>query len=106
MTVSEISVLVAAKPRVPSAGVILTKKNKINENKWKIAETIYTPFQKVNFWPVLTVSCNFENEKKSEENSWNQLNNWQKSSLLVVKSSLQKCYGRQHFLIDDLSPGL
>ena len=33
--------------------------NKITENQWKIAETIYTPFQVVHFWPVLTVSSNF-----------------------------------------------
>jgi len=26
----------------------------------KIAKTIYTPFNKGNFWPVLTVSCNFQ----------------------------------------------
>ena len=27
----------------------------------KIAETIYTPFQKGHFWPVLTVTCSFLN---------------------------------------------
>jgi hypothetical protein len=31
----------------------------ITENQWKIAETIYTPFQHVRFWLVLIVSSNF-----------------------------------------------
>ena len=72
----------------------------------KIAQSIYTPFQKGHLWPLLTVSCNFRkkqfHKKKlkldkwmkkspptsssqyqqlqetnfSQENSWNQLNNW------------------------------
>ena len=33
--------------------------NKITENQWKIAETIYTPFNIVHFWPVQTVFNNF-----------------------------------------------
>jgi hypothetical protein len=33
--------------------------NIITENQWKIAETIYTPFQMVYFWPVLTVFSKF-----------------------------------------------
>ena len=49
----------------------------ITENQWKIAETVYTPFQIVHFWPVLTMFCNFW-IFFSEENSWNQLNNWKK----------------------------
>ena len=43
----------------------------------KMAETIYTPFQNGHFWPFLIVSCNFQNFV-SEENSYNQLNNWKK----------------------------
>ena len=34
----------------------------------KIAETIYTPFQKGHFWPVLTVSCNCQNAQN--KNVW------------------------------------
>jgi hypothetical protein len=33
------------------AGLTVTK------NQWKIAETIYTSFLKVNFWTTLTASC-------------------------------------------------
>ena len=56
-------------------------------NNWKsikITETIYIPFQNLNFWPIQIVSCNFREKKNSEENSWNQLNNWKKSFLFVV----------------------
>jgi hypothetical protein len=57
-------------------------KNNMFENQWKIAETIYTPFQNGHFWPFLSVSWNIQ-KKISEENSWNQLNNWKKSSLMT-----------------------
>jgi WD40 repeat protein len=46
----------------------------------KIAETIYTSFQRVKFGPVLTMFCNLRTFF-SEEISWYQLNNWKKSSL-------------------------
>ena len=41
----------------------------------KIAETIYTLFLNLHYWPVQRVFCNFQNFFP-EENSWNQLNNW------------------------------
>jgi hypothetical protein len=42
--------------------------NKITENQWIIAETIYTPFQKVQ------MSCHFQISFPAK-NSWIQLNN-------------------------------
>ena len=54
-------------------------------NNWKslkIAETIYTPFQRGHFWPVPTISCNFLNFVR-EDNSWNKLNESKKSSLSI-----------------------
>ena len=52
--------------------------NKITENQWKIAETIYTPFSNGIFLTCSdlcqTTFCNFF----PEEISWNQLNNWTK----------------------------
>ena len=59
--------------------------NKITENQWKIVKNIYTLFQMVHFWPVPTVSSNFR-QFFPKENSWNQLNNWQKSSLHLCVS--------------------
>ena len=53
----------------------------------KIEEIIYTLFQKGHFWPVLTV-LQFSEFLFSQKNSWNQLNNWKKSSLY---------YGRQFY---------
>jgi hypothetical protein len=64
------------------AGMVLVRQ----WNNWKsikITETIYIPFQNLNFWLIQIVSCNFQ-KKNSEENSWNQLNNWKKSFLFVV----------------------
>ena len=40
-------------------GMILVRKQS-NWNQWKIVETIYTPSQNGHFWPVLTVSSNFQ----------------------------------------------
>ena len=44
---------------------------------------IYTPFQTLNFLPVQIMFWYFLIYFVSEENSWNQLNNWKKSSLLL-----------------------
>jgi hypothetical protein len=44
------------------------QENKITENQWQIAETIYTPF-----WLVLTMSCNIQNiffQRKITENNY------------------------------------
>ena len=43
----------------------------------KIAETIYTPFKKGQFWPVLTV-LQFSEFLSHKKNSWSQVNNWKK----------------------------
>jgi hypothetical protein len=48
--------------------------NKITENQWKIAETIYTPFQNGHFWPFLTMSCNFLKQFLSPLSLCNKLN--------------------------------
>ena len=67
-------------------------------NNWQsikipVAETIYTPFQHLHFWLVLTMSCNFQ-KCFSGENSWNQLNNWKKSFLyqyIMERTSYIQC---------------
>ena len=67
-------------------------------NNWQsikipVAETIYTPFQHLHFWLVLTMSCNFQ-KCFSGENSWNQLNNWKKSLLyqyIMERTSYIQC---------------
>ena len=51
--------------------------NKITEHQWKLAETIYIPFQKISFWPILIMSGNFQ-KTNTEENSRYQLNKWKK----------------------------
>jgi hypothetical protein len=58
------------------------KKAEINKKKIKkIAEPIYTPFQNCHFiLSVLTCSASL-GKQFSEQNSWNKLNIWEKSSL-------------------------
>jgi hypothetical protein len=63
-------------------------KNKITENHWKIAENICTPPLKGSFltWSDRVLQLFGEKEGNQRKNSWNQLNNWKKSFLHLVKS--------------------
>ena len=52
----------------------------------EIIETIYAPFQKGPFLPVLTVSATFR-FFVSDENNWNQLNNWKNHPCFLFQTT-------------------
>jgi hypothetical protein len=61
--------------------------NKITVHQWKIAKTNYTPFQMILFYLFWLCPATFGNFPP-DENSWNQLNSWKISSLVIVLSRL------------------
>jgi hypothetical protein len=81
--------------------------NKITENQWKIAETIYTPFSNGIFLTCSdlcqTTFCNFF----PEEISWNQLNNWTKiipvSQFIPFRNIMWEKKSHQNLLLRNLS---
>ena len=57
--------------------------NKITENQWKIAETIYNNFKWLIFYffQPCPLAFGLSRKQTSEENSWNQFNNWKTTFL-------------------------
>ena len=60
------------------------------EIKWKIVETISTIFKKCPFLICTDHVLQLSRKKNSVENSWNQLNNWEKNHQCCIICNYSK----------------